>query len=150
MIWCAIGYTGKTPICIVSTKMDAAYYINLLDCVLANSGDDYFGPDYIFQQDKAAIHTAKLTIAFLADHNIPLLEDWPPCSPDLNPIENVWGLLAKNVYKNGRQFESVKHLRDALISEWNKIDQESLQSFINSMPRRIQQVILNKGGNTNY
>ena len=40
--------------------------------------------------------------------------DWPARSPDLNIIENVWGILARDVYENARQFDNVKLLREAI------------------------------------
>ena len=61
--------------------------------------------DFIFQQDGARSHTSKYTIADL-DTKLPtnadflLPEDWPPHSPDLNPIDYViWSSLAKKVYR---------------------------------------------------
>ena len=53
----------------------------------------------MFQQDGARAHTSKATIAWLdanIKHYIPL-EDWPPNSPDLSPIENVWSIMATAV-----------------------------------------------------
>ena len=35
---------------------------------------------------------------------------WPPCSPDLNPIEHLWSILKRGVYKVGEQLTS----KDAL------------------------------------
>lgn len=46
------------------------------------------GKEWIFQQDNAAIHTARRSKIFFQANNIRLL-DHPPCSPDLNPIENI-------------------------------------------------------------
>uniref|UniRef100_A0A673CA44 Tc1-like transposase DDE domain-containing protein n=1 Tax=Sphaeramia orbicularis TaxID=375764 RepID=A0A673CA44_9TELE len=47
----------------------------------------------------AAGHNARLTKDFFREKNITLL-DHPACSPDLNPIENIWGWMAREVYKN--------------------------------------------------
>lgn len=149
MIWAAFGYIGKSPICFISCKMNSGKYIELLEDGLLNYADDMAPNSWIFQQDNAAIHSSRATKEFLRTCNVPVLE-WPACSPDLNPIENVWALLAKKVYQKGRQFESVRDLKEAILVEWANIDQSILQNLINSMPRRMQQVIIKKGGNTTY
>ena len=54
----------------------------------------------LFQQDGARMHTSKATITQLdanTKHYIPP-EDWPPNSPDLSQIQNVWGIMATAVY----------------------------------------------------
>ena len=81
--------------------------------------------------------------------DIPLL-DWPARSPDLNPIENLWGILAQNVFKNGRQYQSVLELKIEIERQWNEINDDILKNLINSMPQRIFQVINNSGGATKY
>ncbi|KAF2346462.1 hypothetical protein FHG87_022782 [Trinorchestia longiramus] len=52
----------------------------------------------IFQHDNASVHNARHSKQFFDVNNIQLLNH-PPCSPDLNPIENLWGWMAKEVYK---------------------------------------------------
>ncbi|CAB1445847.1 unnamed protein product [Pleuronectes platessa] len=42
-------------------------------------------------------------------------------SPDLNPIENIWGWMAREVYKNGLQFQTVDALREAIFTTWRNI-----------------------------
>ena len=54
-----------------------------------------------FQQDNAPPHRAKSTEKWMADNSISILH-WPPCSPDLSPIENLWGYVSQKVYKNGK------------------------------------------------
>ena len=70
---------------------------------------------------------------------------WPARSPDLNPIENIWWNLARQVYAGGRKFQSVEELRKTVSREWAKIPQAEFQNMINSMPNRIFEVILGDG-----
>ncbi|XP_056623668.1 uncharacterized protein si:dkey-16j16.4 [Triplophysa dalaica] len=48
--------------------------------------------DWVFQQDNAAGHNARLTKDFFQENNDTLL-DHPACSPDLIPIENIRGWM---------------------------------------------------------
>ena len=51
-----------------------------------------FKPDFIFMQDNASIHKAELVMDYLKEENVNPL-NWPPRSPDLNPIENIWSKM---------------------------------------------------------
>jgi len=69
----------------------------------------------MFQQDGARAHTSKATITWLdanirPKHHIPP-EDWPPNSPDLSPIENVWSIMATAVYADPQpqSLQALKH-----------------------------------------
>ena len=46
-------------------------------------------PGYEFMQDNASIHTATKVKWWFEERGIILLKDWPPYSPDLNPIEHI-------------------------------------------------------------
>jgi transposase len=49
-------------------------------------------------QDNALIHTAGKIKNWLQGHGITVME-WPPYSPDLNPIENAWAKLKERIYE---------------------------------------------------
>ncbi|KAJ5644671.1 hypothetical protein N7507_010682 [Penicillium longicatenatum] len=62
--------------------------------------------DAIFQQDNAPIHTAHLVQDTLDKLRCDIME-WPPYSPNLNPIENLWALLKAAILK---QHPELMHL----------------------------------------
>lgn len=149
MVWAGISQAAKTPICFISTKMNSEMYCELLEEVLIPFTEEFMDENVIFQQDNASCHAAKNTKNFLKAHNIPVM-DWPACSPDLNPIENAWGILSQAVFAQGRTYENAKQLRKAIIDEWAKITPNILKSLITSMPRRLEEVIMKKGEATHY
>ena len=71
--------------------------------------------------------------------------EWPPQSPDLSPIENVWGILTQRVYANGRFFNSTDDLWETIQSEWNKLTAADTYPLYASMHNRILNVIENQG-----
>ena len=75
--------------------------------------------------------------------------DWPRNSPDLNPIENLWAILKQKVRQ---QMPKAKiELIAAIKNAWYKqISPELCQKFAQSMPKRIEQVVVNKDGHTKY
>ena len=64
--------------------------------------------------------------------------DHPTCSPDLNPIENLWGLTVAKVYEGVYE------------DTWEKIPLIQLQKLVDSMPNRIFEVIKANSGSTKY
>ena len=65
-------------------------------------------------------------------------------------IENVWGYMVHDVYNEGRQFNSLKDLKEAIFDAWEKVPQNYLDTLVKSMKNRICEVLINKGGATHY
>jgi hypothetical protein len=92
----AFSAKSKTPLCWIITKMDSPDYTNLLDDVLIT---------FIWTNKwtRAAIQKSGHSIEWFATKQMPSF-DWPAYSPFLHPIENLYGILFREDYKNGRQF----------------------------------------------
>jgi transposase len=152
MVWGGFSYSGKLTLCCGLPKMNSIKYTEMLDDVLITYMDENMDDNAIFQQDNAAIHTSRHSMKWFKDHNIPVLE-WPACSPDLNPIENVWGMLSRKVYDAkaaGHQFKTVTELKCKILEAWSELDQTTLQRLVESMKGRIFEVIQCNGGHTHY
>ncbi|KAL0203316.1 hypothetical protein M9458_001334, partial [Cirrhinus mrigala] len=87
---------AQNPRCLRS-KVNTAVYQDVLEHFVLPAADQLNGDaDFIFQQDLAPAHSAKATSTWFKDHGIPVL-DWPANSPDLNPIENLWGIVKRKM-----------------------------------------------------
>jgi hypothetical protein len=76
--------------------------------------------------------------------------DWPAQSPDLNPIEHLWVHLKRQLVAYLTPPSGINDLWKHTQREWEAIDAAMVQNLIESMPRRVQEVIKARGGHTNY
>lgn len=93
-VWGAISKEGLGPLVRIEGSFTPEEYCNMITHHLLPFLLD--GPfpdgDFQFQQDRSPVHTA-CKVAALLDHYVVRQLNWPPKGADLNPIENVWGLL---------------------------------------------------------
>lgn len=101
----------------------------LLDNHVFEEIEKIFGRSYVWQQDNAPSHRSKYTQGFLSKI-IPEYLPWPPKSPDLSPIEQVWAYIKKKF--GGHHFKSKEELFNAIANIWDNIPNEKLHSYYSS------------------
>ncbi len=139
MIWAAMSSAGVGPLCFLKATVNAAIYQEILEYFMLPSTDNLYGDaDFIFQPDLAPAHTAKVTKSWFNDHGVTVL-DWPGNSPDLNPIENIWGIVKRKM--RDTRPNNADDLKAAIKATWTSFTPEQCHRLIASMPRCIDAVI---------
>ncbi len=109
------------------------------------------GRCFFFQQDNDPKHTAKIVTDYLsskeADGTLKVLH-WSSQSPDLNCIENLWSIVDDHCADRKPQNEV--QLLEVLQEGWRSLPSTTLNSLIESMPRRSKAVIDANGYPTKY
>lgn len=148
MVWGCCSAAGVGNLHHVDSKMNAAVYQQILEANLIQSKRKLRLPrDWVFMHDNDPKHTAKLTKAWLRMQGVVVMQ-WPPNSPDLNPIEHLWAHLKANWGGSGRINKRAQY---ELVEEaWHRIPPRVVRSLVDSMPRRIKAVLDARRGNTRY
>ena len=152
MFWAGIVYNQIVgPFKVAEgVKMNSENYRNFLT--------DNFVPWYqnlppnekkrmVFMQDNAPSHASSMTMDFLAGLGFfgSRLMTWPPSSPDLNPIENLWGIIKADVYRGNKQFTNKNDLWNSIVESCRKIEPETIKRLTQSMDERIIKVLQSNG-----
>ena len=102
-------------------------------------------PDgFIFQHDNATPHSARVTRELFDREGIELLS-WPAMSPDLNPVENLWAIIARRLYTRGIVYDNEDGLWEAIHRESMEIEREILEHLVDTMPERFSRMIHRHG-----
>ena len=140
----------------ISKNITSSEYQAVLTSTLLPGGRRLFGNKGIhtwtLQQDNDPSH--RVAAATVREWNaregccVALLRNWPPNSPDLNPIENVWAYVQAKV--NARGCKSFAEFRNAVLDECSRVPVGMLWHLIESMPRRIAGVLSARGDKVDY
>ena len=100
--------------------------------------------EMIYQQDNASAHKAKVCLKWLEDHGIEVME-WPPYSPNLNPIENLWDEPKRQLGTYETPPAGTLDLWERVQTEWDKIEPEYCRKLVDSMSKRMETILKNSG-----
>ena len=96
-------------------------------------------------QDGASAHTSTLVKTYLSGvPGLNLLAKWPANSPDLNPLEGIWGEIKYSL--QGKTFSSQDDLWNEVLLTWNSLKEEKFATMATSMIKRVKACIKAKGG----
>lgn len=145
MVWLMTLPNGLVAYRTFRGTFDSTKYIDLLInrmLPIINLNMDQFWLQY----DNSKVHTAKIVKRFLEINNVKSVP-WPPYSPDLNIVEDVWSMMSKFVY-DGFQFRNYKELEDKIsecVLDINKNRRHEIVKLYSSISSRLMNVITKKG-----
>jgi transposase len=149
-IWAWISVDSPGVMLHVEDRLNSDVYVRILEDVMLPSVSRIFPNfNFTFQQDNCSVHTAHRVTEWFRNNNINVL-DWPSRSPDLNPIENMWGLLVRNLQQRRQVFRNRAELLTAITNAWQSLPRDYHRDLCLSMSRRVRRVIDANGAMTKY
>lgn len=151
-VWGAITAEGLGPLIRLNERFTAAEYCNVIEQVVLPFALDGPFKDGLFyyQHDLSPIHTSRSVEAMLENLAIRKLS-WPAKGADINPIENVWGIMKSRLSRLQLHKMNKDSLWAAVHAEWERLRGTELATdLFASMPRRMESVILAEGDFTKY
>jgi len=151
MVWGCMTFQGVGYLTKIEGGLDAALERDILRDELTATLE-YYRLDrskIIFQHDNDPKHTAKVTQKWLREHQISVLS-WPPCSPDMNPIEHLWSEVKRRLRIHPRTPRTLSELWETVQTIWNSIPASFCEKLYRSMPDRIAELHCVKGWHTGY
>ena len=148
MVWGCMSGRGVGNLTFIDGIMDKWVYLNVLKENVVQSAEKLgLQGSYYFQHDNDPKHTAEIVKLWIL-YNIPKQLHTPPQSPDLNPIEHIWDLLEHRIRQH--HITTKEMLKEVLQLEWTKISREETRKLVQSMPKRLSEVLQRKGYPTSY
>ncbi len=118
LMWGCMSAAGVGELHFIDGIMNSQMYCSILKEKMLPSLRA-LGRHALFQHDNDPKHTSKATVGFLKKNRVKVIQ-WPSMSPDLNPIEHLWGILKRQVEHHSPS--SIQSLKEVILEEWKKID----------------------------
>ncbi|KAJ4438308.1 hypothetical protein ANN_14247 [Periplaneta americana] len=154
--WGWMSYDGAGHLERIHGQFTAEVYEHILaNVMIPSSRKRYPEGTLFFQQDNHPIHTAnRIQRLFTRRRDVDSV-DWPPNSPDMNPIQNLWGAVKRILRSNWAEQPPVRtpeELWDRVLDAWEEMAKnlDLFHNLVDSMPRRMRAVVDAGGMGTRY
>lgn len=148
MFWGCFSRVGLGPLVALEGNLNSVKYLDLLENVLLPELNAVDTP-MVFMQDNAPSHSAGIVSQFFDQHDIERLV-WPPQSPDINPIENLWAIIKAKMQKKFPIPKTRDELIEQVFAIWSDIDMQLLEKLSDSIFKRMEEVLKRKGQPINF
>lgn len=139
MVWGGVFWEGRTEIQFIEGTINAQKYQEILSKGLL---EPYLIANRHVLQDRATVHTAESTEQFADTKGIELI-NLPPHSPDLNPIESVWGWMKHKI--NEQLPKTKEELKQLVQRYWRELPQSTIQRSIQHLHTQFARIIESRG-----
>ena len=147
-VWGGILKKGATSIVIFTGIMNATVYTDILEAALVPFIEGHYPDHHRFQQDNDPKHTSRWAQDFFERNGI----NWwrtPASSPDLNPIENVWGSM-KQYLRTYIKPKTVPELKEGIKHFWKTLTPQVCSKYIDHLRKVVPKVIEVNGEPSGY
>ena len=152
MFWGCFSKHAFGPIVNVNGSMNGEKYKQFIEEYLLpelDAAKHLIGGNWRLMHDNAPCHRSRVVTEYLNEKCIEFIE-WPPYSPELNPIENIWAWMKNKLLVEYGTPETEEELIAQVREVWENIPEEMAEKFCGNYERRLQAVIEANGGYTKY
>ena len=140
---------AKSPLVLSDRHLNGELYRSILWNTLVPFGRKYFEENYGYRDGNATPHHARVDLDFFQQGNVTMMKQ-PAWSPDSKSTKHIWDELGHAITSIDNPPQNLGELHQALLDRWAEIPVEHLQRLVASMPRRLEAIIVSRGGNTWY
>ena len=145
MVASGISVNGPGRLVFVTGTMNSFSYKQTLE--IFKEDIERLGQNLYFQQDNAPCHVAKKSLEYIRSNFKKVLDFWPPNSPDLSPIEELWSIVEQRL--SNYSFNNTDEMARKLQWIWNRIPKSICKNLIKSFDKKIDLLKERKGERVN-